>query len=123
MRILVIDDTKSVHAYIDTLFEGKDEHNLTHVYRGKEGIAKLSSGETFDLVLLDWEMPELSGVETLQVIRETQKSLPVIMVTSRNAPADLMKAIKAGASEYVMKPFTAEILFEKIETVINARVA
>jgi two-component system, chemotaxis family, chemotaxis protein CheY len=123
MRILVVDDTKSVHAYLDVMFEGKEEYHLVHVYNGLDALAEISKGTDFNLVLLDWEMPGLNGVEILQKIREDDKKLPVIMVTSRNASTDLMKAIKAGANEYIMKPFTQEILFEKLENVIKMKAA
>lgn len=117
-RILSIDDSKAVHAFLSSIL-GKAE--LTHAYDGAEGFDVLQTkGEVaFDLVLLDWEMPKLTGIETLKKIRDAGLKVPVVMLTSKNDPSEIGSALTLGANEYVMKPFTAEILLEKIESVLG----
>lgn len=122
IRILSIDDSKAVHAFITTIFAPLP-HELAHAYDGQEGLQLLQQkGESnFDLILLDWEMPKLTGIETLKQIRQLGFKLPVVMLTSKNAPEEIMNALALGASEYVMKPFTGDILKEKLETVLGRK--
>jgi DNA-binding response OmpR family regulator len=72
-----------------------------------------------DLVLLDWEMPVMNGPETLVEICRRHPGLPIVMMTSRNAPEEIFKMMTSGASEYIMKPFTADILAEKVERILG----
>ncbi len=115
IRILSIDDSKSVHAFLDRCLSGAD-YKLEHIYSGKVGIEILKKrAADYDVVLLDWEMPELTGPETLFEIRKANISIPVIMVTSKSDVEDIEKMIQAGANDYIMKPFTPDILISKLE--------
>ncbi len=123
MRILVTDDSKSVHAFIKTLFKGTS-HELEHSYDGEQAFqAWQKSPNSFDLILLDWEMPVLDGYGTLCKLIDNGCQAPIIMVTSKNDPSYITKAIEKGAVEYVMKPFDRELLFEKLEMVLGKKVA
>lgn len=117
MKILLIDDTKSIHTFVKFLLTKAKGVETKSVFNGAEGVQALTGQETFDLVLLDWEMPVLSGPETLVKLRENGVTVPVIMMTTKNAPEDIIKALELGAREYIMKPFTDDILFEKIQMV------
>ena len=124
MKILCVDDTKAVHAFIRSLFAGL-AHELVPVYDGQQALDELAKSDFkgFDLVLLDWEMPVKNGLETMADIRKKTNALPVIMVTSKNDMNDITKMLEAGANEYIMKPFTRDILFEKISQVLGREVA
>ena len=124
MKILCVDDTKAVHAFISSLFAGL-AHELVSVYDGQQALEELAKNDFkgFDLVLLDWEMPIKNGLETMVEIRKKTNALPVIMVTSKNDMSDITKMLEAGANEYIMKPFTRDILFEKIAQIISSEVA
>ena len=121
MKLLTVDDSKAVHAFMKSLFKDTD-HTLSHAYDGKEAILHIE-GDIPDLVLLDWEMPVMDGVETLVAIREAGHTMPVVMVTSKNEVSQIVQALEKGANEYVMKPFTKEILFEKLSMVLGKEVA
>lgn len=123
MKILVVDDARAVHAFIKSLFKGTS-CELFHVMNGAEAIdmLKSKSKDFFDFVLLDWEMPVKSGLETLEESKIIAPNLPIIMVTSKTNLSDIESIMKKGASEYVMKPFTKEILFEKISETIGKEV-
>lgn len=124
IHILSIDDSRSVHAFLNSILEPIPS-KVTHAYDGLEGLSALrrNADDLPEIVLLDWEMPKLSGVETLKKIREAGISVPVIMLTSKNAPEEIMTALSLGANEYVMKPFTQGILIEKIEAVLGRKLA
>jgi len=113
-NILIIDDTRSVHAFVKTLLAKAEGIATTDAYDGEEAIGILKNGGRFDLILLDWEMPKLNGPETLNRFQNMGVETPAIMMTTKNAPEDIARMLDAGAKEYMMKPFTIDILFEKI---------
>jgi two-component system chemotaxis response regulator CheY len=123
MKILSIDDSKAVHAYLGECFKGTP-HNITHSMSGEEGLKLMNSPtEKFDLVLLDWEMPGMTGPELLEIARKSGLKVPIIMLTTKNKPEDIMDVLKKGAQEYVMKPFTPDIIFSKISSVLQEPVS
>lgn len=115
-RILIVDDTKSIHTFVKELLKKRADLQFADAYNGQEAVEVINkSANEFDLVLLDWEMPIMTGPEALQAIKESGCNIPVVMMTTRNAPDEIAKLLEMGASEYLMKPFTADILLEKIE--------
>lgn len=121
MRILIIDDSKSVHAYLKQIFQGKNVE-LEDAFNGQEGISMTQTRPAYDLILLDWEMPIKTGPETLTQLKSEQYKAPVIMMTSKNSQEDIAQMMNAGAAEYIMKPFTVDILFDRITTVCGIEV-
>lgn len=116
--ILSIDDSKAVHAYLDTCFP-KEDYELVHAMNALEGISLLKKDPSFcSLILLDWEMPEMTGPEALVAIRKMGVSKPIIMVTTKNNPIEIADMLSKGANEYIMKPFTPDIIIEKVEMVL-----
>lgn len=118
MKILLVDDTKTVHAYIKELFKSNSEIEFSDAYNGKEALEMVGT-KTYDLILLDWEMPILNGPETLKQMVAIGVQTPIVMVTTKNAPGDLMQMLTLGAKDYVMKPFTKDILAAKIEMLVG----
>lgn len=117
IHVLSIDDSKAVHAFLDVCLEGT-KVKLTHVMNGKQGLEEAEKNP-FDLILLDWEMPEITGPEVLSRIRQRDSTTPIIMLTSKNEVEDIASMIQNGANEYIMKPFTAQIIIDKIESVLG----
>jgi two-component system chemotaxis response regulator CheY len=124
MKILCVDDTKAVHAYIRSLFAGLP-HQIVPVFDGQQALDELAKSgfSGYDVVLLDWEMPVKNGLETLAEIRKINPDLQVVMVTSKNDVNDIIRMLESGANEYVMKPFTKDVLFDKISTLLGKEVA
>ena len=116
-RVLIVDDTRSVHAFVKNLLLKSPGIEVTSVYHGAEALEVLKQKGDFDLILLDWEMPVLNGPETLQAIKAMQLKTPVIMMTTKNDPEDIQRMFSLGIHEYLMKPFTIDILFQKMEWV------
>jgi two-component system chemotaxis response regulator CheY len=115
------DDSKSIHAYVKVLFS-ETPHELCHSFSGEETLDILEKDQKFDLLLMDWEMPGITGPETVEKIVASGVVIPTIMVTSKNETNDIIRALTVGAVEYVMKPFTQTILFEKISLITGVAV-
>ncbi len=115
ISILSVDDSKAVHAYLRSCFDDK-VYDLHHALSGKEAINLLKNNLTkYQIILLDWEMPDLSGPETLVELKKLGVTVPIIMVTTRNKEQDIKAVLEKGASEFVMKPFTADIIQQKVQ--------
>ena len=114
MRALIIDDSRFVRSYLRGLLQAKGI-DCVEAADGQAALNQLHIGEHFDLVLLDWNMPVMNGLETLQNIRaEGFRDMKVLMVTTEAENDFIMRALEAGADEYLMKPFDHEAFDEKL---------
>ena len=120
MRFLVVDDFSTMRRIVRNLLK---ELGYTNVDEAEDGVAALQklSASPFDFVVTDWNMPNMDGLTLLQTIRSTAelKHLPVLMVTAEAKKENIIAAAQAGASGYVVKPFTAGTLAEKLEKVFE----
>ena len=114
MRALVVDDSTTVRLYLRKILSACG-FEVAEARNGREGLEQVLA-QPVDLVLLDWNMPVMSGLELLQHIRrEPGVGSPcVMMVTSENDLQEVAQALETGANEYVMKPFTPEIILDKL---------
>jgi CheY-like chemotaxis protein len=121
LKILIVDDVASMRKFAKFSLE-KSFPNIAvdEAANGKEAQARMEQVE-YDLVLCDWEMPDITGDEVLDWMRRhpTLSATPFIMVTSRNDKQSVLKAIESGANSYVVKPYTAEMLAQKITAVMD----
>ena len=114
MKILVVDDSKVMREMIVACLRGLDHVEFTQAASGLEAIERLSLA-SFDLVLLDLNMPDIGGFEVVEFVRgqDTLRSLPIIVVTTRGDDGSRERALQAGASRFMTKPFEpAEIVAE-----------
>jgi len=120
MKVLLTDDSSTMRKIQKRVLAGMGIEDVLEASNGKEAI-DLISQHKFDFVLLDVNMPEMNGMETLKAIRGNPDSakLPVIMCTSVADKGQVMEAIKAGATNYLVKPFQPEDLQKKIEATFN----
>jgi len=121
LNILSIDDSKAVHAFIKSALEGKGI-KVHDAFDGSQGLTAAKSIPDLNLVLLDWEMPVMDGPSTLKELKKIFPQLPVIMLTSKNSNDEIMQMLNEGVSEFVMKPFTPDILIEKINSVLGTEI-
>ena len=124
LKILTVDDFPTMRRIVKTLLRQVGYANVVEAEDGLEALTKLKE-EKIDLVLLDWNMPKMNGLAVLKAMRSDDelRHIPVVMVTAESKQRDVMEAIKAGVDNYVVKPFTAETLAEKIGKVLEKRSA
>jgi two-component system chemotaxis response regulator CheY len=116
MRALIVDDSRAMRAVIGKMI-GDLGVDTTFAANGRDALEQLVATGRPDFALLDWNMPEMNGFELLQALRadDRYRDLPVVMVTTETEVHQVVKALEHGANEYVMKPFTAEILRDKLD--------
>lgn len=119
-RFLVVDDFSTMRRIVRNLLKELGFANVQEAEDGVDALAKLRAGE-FDFVVSDWNMPNMTGIELLQAIRADAKlkHLPVLMVTAEAKKENIIAAAQAGASGYVVKPFTAATLDEKLKKIFQ----
>ncbi len=115
MKILVVDDMVTMRKIVRNILKQLGFANTDEAENGEEGLQKLRGG-SYNFVVSDWNMPVMTGIEMLRAIRadEKLKSIPVLMVTAEAQQSNLIEAVQAGVSNYIVKPFTAETMQEKI---------
>jgi two-component system chemotaxis response regulator CheY len=119
MKILVVDDFSTMRRIVRNLLKELGFANVHEAEDGVEALNKLRSENNFDFVVSDWNMPNMTGIELLKVIRADAalKHLPLLMVTAEAKRENIIEAAQAGASGYVVKPFTAATLDEKLKKI------
>ena len=118
LKILVVDDFPTMRRIIRNLLKDLGYENVDEAEDGVMGLEKLRNGG-FEFVVSDWNMPNLDGLDMLKEIRadEALTKLPVLMVTAEAKKENIIAAAQAGASGYVVKPFTAATLEEKLNAI------
>jgi len=122
MKILTVDDFPTMRRIVKTLLRQLGYTNVSEAEDGQAALTKLKQ-EKFDLVLLDWNMPRMTGLELLKAIRSDDelRSLPVVMITAEGRKEDVLAAVKAGVNNFIVKPFTAGTLEEKLNKVLEKK--
>jgi len=113
-RVLVADDSSTMRKIILRSLQAVGVSETTEAADGSEAVSLFKPGQ-FDIVLTDWNMPGKTGLEVVQEIRAQDANIPIIMVTTEAEKERVMQAIQAGVSDYLVKPFTADTLREKLE--------
>ena len=113
-RVLLADDSSTMRKIILRSLNAVGIPSATEASDGDEAVSMFKPGE-FDLVLTDWNMPGKNGLEVVTEIRKMDANVPIIMVTTEAEKARVLEAIQAGVSDYLVKPFTADTLREKLE--------
>ena len=121
MRFLVVDDFITMRRIMGNLLKDLGYTDVKEAEDGFDALNKLRSGD-FDFVMADWNMPNMTGIELLRAIRADSKlkHLPVLMVTAEAKRENIIEAAQAGANGYVVKPFTAGTLDEKLKKILQA---
>ena len=120
MNVLVVDDFATMRRILKTILRQIGFTNITEADDGKTALIELKR-EKFGLILCDWNMPEMSGLDLLMAVRSNEglKDIPFVMVTAETKKENIIEAVKAGVSSYIVKPFTAETIGEKLKKVFD----
>lgn len=120
IKILVVDDFSTMRRIVKNILKQLGYENIEEAEDGAQAYNKLKSG-SFGFVVSDWNMPNVDGLELLKKVRSDPelKDLPFLMVTAEAEKEKVIAAIKAGVSNYIVKPFTAEVLKEKMDRIFE----
>lgn len=118
MKILIVDDFSTMRRIIKNLLRDLGFNNTAEADDGKTAFPMLKTGE-FQFLVTDWNMPGMQGIDLLKAVRseENIKTLPVLMVTAEQKREQIVAAAEAGVNGYIVKPFTAATLKEKIDKI------
>lgn len=111
MKILVVDDSSTMRRIIVNTLNQIGMNDIVEATDGRDALGKVQG---IDLILTDWNMPEMDGLTFVKNVRAKDKKLPIVMVTTEAAKEEIIEAIKNGVNDYVIKPFTPDIIKEKI---------
>lgn len=115
MKILIVDDSSTMRRIIANTLKSIGQEDVVTAGDGVEGLQALNDNPDVQLVLTDWNMPNMNGLDFLTKVRETNKDLPMLMITTEAEKSNVVTAIKAGANNYIVKPFTPDVLGEKLK--------
>ena len=121
MKLLVVDDSSTMRRIIKNTLARLGYKGILEGADGVEGWAQMDAHPEIDMLITDWNMPEMNGLELVQKVRADVrfKDTPIIMVTTEGGKAEVITALKAGVNNYIVKPFTPAVLKEKLEAVIG----
>lgn len=125
MKILVVDDMATMRKIIKNMLNKIGFTNIVEADDGATALPQVDSaielGEPFEFVISDWNMPHMSGLDFLKKLRsrEDTKKLPFLMITAEAEQSNVVTAVQAGVSNYIVKPFSAQTLKEKIDKIFN----
>ncbi|MGM0419180.1 MAG: chemotaxis response regulator CheY [Thermodesulfobacteriota bacterium] len=118
-KVLIVDDFSTMRRILKNILKQIGFTSISEADDGTTAWEELQKN-SFDLIICDWNMPKMSGIELLKKVRadDTYKDIPFLMVTAEAQKQNVIEAVQAGVSNYVVKPFTAESISEKLEKII-----
>jgi two-component system chemotaxis response regulator CheY len=117
MKIMLVDDSKTMRNIQKKILEAMGGVEFIEAGDGLEALNQMGKGP-FNVILVDWNMPNMDGITLINRIRSADKKTPLIMVTTEAEKGRVMEALKAGVNNYVVKPFTPEALTDKVKTTL-----
>jgi len=113
MKILIVEDEIGISNFLKQGLE-EEGYEITLAFNGADGL-DLAQTNNFDLILLDWMLPKLTGIEVCKAIREENKQIPILFLTAKDTVQETIEGLKSGANDYIKKPFSFEELLERIK--------
>jgi two-component system chemotaxis response regulator CheY len=116
MRILIVDDSSTMRRIIGNVVQqlGIKKDNFDEAVDGLDAWNQFQQNQ-YDVVLTDWNMPNMNGLELVKKIRSVNKKIPIVMITTEGGKGEVITALKAGVNNYIVKPFNAETLKAKLD--------
>lgn len=121
MKLLVVDDSSTMRRIIKNTLQRLGYEDILEAEHGVEAWNLLDTQEGIDVLITDWNMPEMNGLDLVKKTRADTRyeDIPIIMVTTEGGKAEVITALKAGVNNYIVKPFTPQVLKEKLEAVLG----
>lgn len=121
MKILVVDDSSTMRRIIKNTLARLNYKDVLEGGDGVEGWEAMNANPDVEMLITDWNMPEMNGLELVKKVRADERfvDLPIIMVTTEGGKAEVITALKAGVNNYIVKPFTPQVLKEKLAAVMG----
>ena len=121
MRILIVDDSSTMRRIIGNVVQqlGVAKDDFDEAEDGVVAWKLFQEKNNYDVVLTDWNMPNMNGLELVKTIRAKDKKVPIVMITTEGGKGEVITALKAGVNNYIVKPFSAEILKEKLDGLVK----
>ncbi|MCI6217547.1 MAG: chemotaxis response regulator CheY [Helicobacter sp.] len=121
MKLLVVDDSSTMRRIIKNTLQRLGYDDILEAENGLEAWGILDGTGGINVLITDWNMPEMNGLNLVKKVRadERYKDIPIIMVTTEGGKAEVITALKAGVNNYIVKPFTPQVLKEKLEVVLG----
>ncbi len=122
MKLLVVDDSSTMRRIIKNTLARLGYKDILEAEHGVEAWEILDAQADIKVLVTDWNMPEMNGLELVQKVRADGRfsDIPIIMVTTEGGKAEVITALRAGVNNYIVKPFTPQVLKEKLEAVLGA---
>ncbi|MFI4870672.1 MAG: response regulator [Phycisphaerales bacterium JB061] len=122
MKIMLVDDSKTMRSIQKSVLGQLGYTEIEEACDGQDALSKVGAFEP-DLLLVDWNMPNMDGITFVKTYRQTNKTTPIIMVTTESEKSRVIEAIKAGVNNYVVKPFTPDALSQRITETLSKKAA
>jgi len=121
MKLLVVDDSSTMRRIIKNTLSRLEYEDVLEGEDGVQGWNTLNQNPDIGMLITDWNMPEMNGLELVKKVRADSRftDLPIIMVTTEGGKAEVITALKAGVNNYIVKPFTPQVLKEKLSAVLG----
>ena len=121
MRILIVDDSSTMRRIIGNVVQqlGVAKDDFDEAEDGVVAWKLFQEKNDYDVVLTDWNMPNMNGLELVKHIRSANKTIPIVMITTEGGKGEVITALKAGVNNYIVKPFSAEVLKEKLDGLVK----
>ena len=116
-KILIVEDEEDIRKLL-AMKLGREGYEIEEASTGGEGLKKIRES-AYDLLILDWMLPELSGIEIARLVRQSPKPMPILMVTARSESTDIVLGLEAGADDYVVKPFEMSIFLARVRALLR----
>jgi DNA-binding response OmpR family regulator len=113
MKILIVEDEKGITDFLEQGLE-EEGYSIEVAFNGADGL-QMATTAKYDLILLDWMLPKMSGLEVCKAIRTDNKTVPILFLTAKDTIQETIEGLKAGANDYIKKPFSFEELLERIK--------
>lgn len=113
MKILIVEDEKGITDFLEQGLE-EEGYSIKVAFNGADGL-QMATTAKYDLILLDWMLPKMSGLEVCKAIRTDNKTVPILFLTAKDTIQETIEGLKAGANDYIKKPFSFEELLERIK--------